>query len=181
MEFLQNVWSELLGLVKQGGFALWAVLAIGVLLYGMLFGVGLKLGVVKGEVLSQGLKDDEMDRRSVVRKYAVYELETVAWIERRMPLIGVLVGACTLGGLLGTVSGMLATFSGLASEAVVDPVERISGGISEAMLTTQAGLLFAIPAAVVFAIQSGKLKEIRDLLDAQMHGELVRCEMGVKV
>lgn len=179
MENLRVIWREFEVVMGQGGFALWGLIAVGALLYGMLFGVGLKLSSVRNDVLRGGVDGEHEDRKSVIRRFAVYDLEKVAWIERRMPLIGVLVGACTLGGLLGTVSGMLATFSGLASEVVVDPVERISGGISEAMLTTQAGLLFAIPAAVVFAVLRGRLSDLRDLLDKKMHGDLVRYEMEV--
>jgi biopolymer transport protein ExbB len=65
-------------------------------------------------------------------------------IDRRLLFLAVLVTAAPLTGLLGTVFGMLSTFSGLgSSEGRV--VERVASGISEALITTQMGLLIAIP------------------------------------
>jgi len=51
-------------------------------------------------------------------------------------------------GLLGTVSGMINAFSSIASEGIGNP-GLLAGGISEALLTTAAGLCVAIPALVV--------------------------------
>jgi biopolymer transport protein ExbB len=56
------------------------------------------------------------------------------------------VGTAPLLGLLGTVTGMLATFSALALGAGSDKtMELIAGGISEALITTETGLVIALP------------------------------------
>ncbi len=68
---------------------------------------------------------------------------------RRIDFCFVLIGAAPLVGLLGTVSGMLATFSGLAVSSGAAPVETISAGISRALITTQTGLVIAIPSFIV--------------------------------
>lgn len=65
-------------------------------------------------------------------------------IDRRLVFLTVLVTAAPLLGLLGTVFGMLTTFSGLAA-GTGRVIESVAGGISEALITTQMGLLIAIP------------------------------------
>lgn len=56
---------------------------------------------------------------------------------------GVLIGALPLMGLLGTIIGLLDCFAGIASEGASG--ELVSGGIADALLTTQLGLVCAIP------------------------------------
>lgn len=57
---------------------------------------------------------------------------------------GVLIGALPLMGLLGTIIGLLECFAGIAQEGASS--ELISSGIADALLTTQLGLVCAIPA-----------------------------------
>lgn len=76
----------------------------------------------------------------------------IPYVDRRLIFLSVIVSAAPLLGLLGTVSGMLATFSSLSSQ-VGRSIEYIASGISEALITTQTGLLIALPAyALLFLI-----------------------------
>ena len=61
-----------------------------------------------------------------------------------MGLIRVLIAICPLLGLLGTVTGMITTFDVLAVFGTGN-AKAMAGGISEALITTQTGLLVAIP------------------------------------
>ena len=74
--------------------------------------------------------------------------ETVARLQRTLtnglPAIGVLAAIAPLLGLLGTVSGMITTFDVLAVFGTGN-ARAMAGGISEALITTQTGLLVAIP------------------------------------
>jgi biopolymer transport protein ExbB len=74
--------------------------------------------------------------------------ETVMKINRQMTdylaVIGVLAAIAPLLGLLGTVTGMIATFDVLAVFGRGN-AKAMAGGISEALITTQTGLLVAIP------------------------------------
>ena len=63
-------------------------------------------------------------------------------IEKEFVLLGSMVKAAPLLGLLGTVVGMIDTFAALGTSAGMDTV---SMGISKALLTTQLGLLIALP------------------------------------
>ncbi|GAA5494349.1 tol-Pal system protein TolQ [Rubritalea halochordaticola] len=170
---LYKVWKECWAVIEHGGVVLWAILAVGVLLYAMLCATWMVLVQQQRRIKQESIADVVSEnRREIVRDFAVFELDQLAWLDRRMPVIGVMIGVCTLGGLLGTVSGMLVTFSGLASQAAIDPIEKISVGISEAMITTQAGLLFAIPAALIFAIIRSQVQAVHQLLERQLHSTL---------
>ena len=78
-------------------------------------------------------------------------------IERRIVFLNTLVATAPLMGLLGTVIGMLATFVGLATSAGGETVDVVSAGISEALITTQTGLIIALPGVfLVLIIRSRK-------------------------
>ena len=83
-------------------------------------------------------------------------------IKRRILFCSILVGAAPLTGLLGTVMGMLNTFLGLSVSAGGNTIDLVAGGISEALITTQTGLVLAIPAYVLISIvrkQAGELEQ----------------------
>lgn len=65
-------------------------------------------------------------------------------LERGLSIIGVLASIAPLLGLLGTVTGMINTFQAITIFGTGDP-RMMSTGISEALITTQAGLAIAIP------------------------------------
>ncbi len=68
-----------------------------------------------------------------------------------------LCGAAPLLGLLGTVGGMVETFSSMTELELFSQSGGVAGGISEALITTQLGLLVGIPGVVV-----GRLLEQRE-------------------
>ena len=68
-------------------------------------------------------------------------------LSRGLSILSVTAAAAPLLGLLGTVTGMIRTFSVITHHGTGDP-RLLSGGISEALLTTQLGLAVAIPALV---------------------------------
>lgn len=81
-------------------------------------------------------------------KQAFAELvsEEIPPIDRDIKLIKVAMAAAPLWGLLGTVTGMLTTFGGLASGGGGDKtMDVVAKGISEALITTETGLMIAIP------------------------------------
>lgn len=73
-------------------------------------------------------------------------------IDRRIRYYAILVGVCPLLGLLGTVAGMTTTFTGMAQPGASNLSFEVAGGVSEALVTTQAGLLVAIPGMVLLAL-----------------------------
>jgi biopolymer transport protein ExbB len=71
----------------------------------------------------------------------------VADLERNLPILGTIGALGPLLGLLGTVSGMILTFESIKSGGMGD-MQVVAGGIGQALITTFAGLVVAIPAVV---------------------------------
>ncbi|MGL4867671.1 MAG: MotA/TolQ/ExbB proton channel family protein, partial [Cetobacterium sp.] len=62
-------------------------------------------------------------------------------------------------GLLGTVTGMIEAFGKIAVSGAGDP-NAVAGGISQALLTTAAGLIIAIPSIIAYNIFNKKIELI---------------------
>ena len=69
-------------------------------------------------------------------------------LDRRVVFLGLSARVSPLLGLLGTVFGMIQTFSRLATTAGVVDMTPLADGIWQALLTTAAGLIIAVPAVV---------------------------------
>ena len=78
-------------------------------------------------------------------------------VEKYIDVIAMTAAVAPLLGLLGTVSGMMETFKMLTLFGSGDP-SAISGGISEALVTTEFGLIVAIPSLISTALLSRSVK-----------------------
>jgi biopolymer transport protein ExbB len=92
-------------------------------------------------------------------------VETQPRIERLLPIIAVTAATAPLLGLLGTVTGMINTFKLITLFGTGD-AKSLSSGISEALITTEFGLIVAIPSLILHAILSRKAKAIMSGLEA---------------
>ena len=72
-------------------------------------------------------------------------------------LIRTIVVIAPLAGLLGTVSGMIEMFDSLGDQTFYSQSGGVSNGISEALITTAAGMLVGIPALVLYHYFRGKI------------------------
>lgn len=79
------------------------------------------------------------------------------WLERWIGGIAITAAISPLLGLLGTVSGMIETFKMMTLFGSGDP-EVVSGGIAQALITTELGLVVAIPALILNALLSRRAK-----------------------
>lgn len=169
--------------LHEGGLTLWALLALAVAIYSILFKLWLMLRETRRDVAAKTwLRSHQMgeelpwnrqvpDRREVQRSYAAMELDQMARIERRLPFVAVMVSSAPLIGLMGTVLGMLITFSGLALGNAA-PIDTVSTGISKALVTTQAGLVVAIPAAFLLGLLKRRTETVHLELQQQLHERL---------
>jgi biopolymer transport protein ExbB len=80
-------------------------------------------------------------------------------IRRGLPVLETVAGVAPLLGLLGTVFGMIRVFRLMAAGGI-GQAEVLSGGISEALVTTAAGLLVAIPAFVAHSYFASKAEDL---------------------
>ncbi len=176
--------NAVLKTLSEGGLTLWALLVVAVMIYALVFGIWRQIRHLRRKLEVGGWMERgrvtgampwerrERGRREVEGRFAAFELDELARVQRRLPFLGVLVAAAPLLGLLGTVAGMLVTFGGMATGAGQAPIDVISVGISKALVTTQAGLVIAVPAAFLFALLKG-VAEAADLeLRRQLHQEL---------
>jgi biopolymer transport protein ExbB len=92
---------------------------------------------------------------------AMYEsmLTTQPKLERYLNIIAVTASVAPLLGLLGTVTGIIKTFNLMRVFGAGDPKPLISG-ISEALITTELGLVLAIPALIIHALLARKVSGV---------------------
>jgi biopolymer transport protein ExbB len=78
-------------------------------------------------------------------------------LERFLNTLGTIAGITPLLGLLGTVIGMIEVFSAIMIHGVGDPAQ-LAGGISQALITTAAGLTVAIPSYFFYRYFRGRVR-----------------------
>jgi len=88
-------------------------------------------------------------------------------LRRRLRSLSVIASLATLLGLLGTITGMIDAFQTVAASGeALGRTELLARGIYEAMITTAAGLIVAIPATVAFHWLSAKVESLMVDMDA---------------
>ena len=117
----------------------------------------LRAGSPLGRVLSAGLVNREHDR--VVMKESVEEVgrHVVYDMGRYLNTLGTIAAITPLLGLLGTVIGMIKVFAAITAHGVGD-ASVLAGGISEALITTAAGLSVAIPTLMFYRYFRGRVE-----------------------
>ncbi|HJR69756.1 MAG TPA: MotA/TolQ/ExbB proton channel family protein [Gammaproteobacteria bacterium] len=109
----------------------------------------------QAELLRVALANQTHDQRED-RLYAAL-LEQRNRLERWLGAIAMTAAVAPLLGLLGTVSGMITTFKAMTLFGAGD-ARAVSGGIAEALITTELGLVVAIPALLAHALMSRRVK-----------------------
>ena len=101
---------------------------------------------------------DHSDREETKRRFERVRMGESSYLNRRLRFLFVLATSAPLIGLLGTVAGMLRTFDGLSMQDSYK-MDLVAGGISQALVTTQAGLLIAIPAIAMIHLLNRRRKD----------------------
>jgi biopolymer transport protein ExbB/TolQ len=83
-------------------------------------------------------------------------------LERGMTLLGTLGNNAPFIGLFGTVIGVIVAFADLAEGTSKVAMDKVMGGIAEALVATGVGLFVAIPAVVAYNIFQKKITDIED-------------------
>ena len=81
-------------------------------------------------------------------------------LERFLPVLAAIAYTAPLVGLLGTVTGLMESFSILASQAGNSTSAEVAAGIYRALLTTAAGLGVAIPTALAYSYLSSRINSL---------------------
>lgn len=91
-------------------------------------------------------------------------LESTPRLQRGLPLIAIASATAPLLGLLGTVTGMMETFRLITVFGTGD-AKSLASGISEALITTEFGLVVAIPALIAHSLLSRKIQGIKSVME----------------
>ena len=94
-------------------------------------------------------------------------------LERFQGMLKLFAAVAPLLGLLGTVTGMIATFQAITVFGTGDP-KLMAGGISQALVTTVMGLLVAIPILFINSLLAARSRGLVQILDEQSAGLLAR-------
>jgi len=123
-----------------------------------------KAGGRLGEALSYALHGPTLTIKTVGRRFEEIRINLVSSIDRRLLVINTLVAAAPLAGLLGTVTGMLAMFTGLSQGTGPAGMEKVADGMQQALITTQTGLTIALPGLFLGLIIKSKRDRIAGTL-----------------
>ncbi|VAW73668.1 MotA/TolQ/ExbB proton channel family protein [hydrothermal vent metagenome] len=109
-----------------------------------------------GRILAAGLTNRNASRE--IMKEAIEDTgrHVVHELERYINTLGTIAAISPLLGLLGTVIGMIKVFSAITTQGVGNPA-ALAGGISEALITTAAGMAVAIPTLMAYRYFRGKI------------------------
>jgi biopolymer transport protein ExbB len=122
------------------------------------------IGGPTGEMLLVGV--EHLAEPTELIEEVMYEkiLTTKLRLQRFLPFIAISASSAPLLGLLGTVTGMINTFKLITVFGSGD-VKTLSSGISEALITTEFGLIVAIPSLLIHAFLSRKARGIVDRME----------------
>jgi biopolymer transport protein ExbB len=175
--------------VKQGGEVGYIIIALGVLGLMMaawrlvvLLSVSRKVKVQQqslatpvddnplGRVLmAYGELPEQIESEVLEAKMDEAVLRELPALERGQSIIKLFAGIAPLLGLLGTVTGMIATFQAITNFGTGDP-KLMASGISQALITTVLGLVAAIPLLLAHNSVASQSKRLIQLLDEQSAG-----------
>ena len=140
----------------------------------------LRSGSPLGRILAAGLVNRNASRE--IMKEAIEDTgrHVVHELERYINTLGTIAAISPLLGLLGTVIGMIKVFSAITTGGVGNP-GALAGGISEALITTAAGMVVAIPTLMFYRYFRGKVAMLVIRMEQQalrmvevLHGDRAR-------
>jgi len=126
-----------------------------------------------GRILQHFRENPQQETETLQLKLEEAVLKELPKIERGLSSIGVLAAIAPLLGLLGTVTGMIETFQSITLFGTGDP-KYMSSGISQALVTTELGLIVAVPLVLLLSFLTGKGNRLVQVLDEQSAGVVAR-------
>jgi biopolymer transport protein ExbB len=170
--------------IEQGGWIGYIILVLGAI--GLIIALIQFLSLTKdGHGIAKQQKQKEASQKnplgrilSVYNDRLAHDVETLSLkldeailrempkLERGLITLAILAAVAPMLGLLGTVSGMIETFQSITLFGTGDP-KLMSGGISQALVTTELGLAVAIPLLLIHSGLSSKSNRLVQILDEE--------------
>ena len=146
----------------------------------------LRAGSAMGRVLAAALANRHRSRDLIKEAVEDTGRHVVHQLERFLNTLGTIAGISPLLGLLGTVIGMIKVFSAILAHGVGN-ANQLAGGISEALITTAAGLTVAIPSFFFYRYFKGRVaayvvsmeEQAINLIEAIDRGNVAQLRSGV--
>lgn len=113
-------------------------------------------GSIVANMLAAGIRNEDKGKQSMREAMQEQALAEMPMLNRFMSTIAVIGTLMPIMGLLGTVTGMISTFEVITVKGTGDP-KALAGGISEALITTETGLIFAIPILLFHTFLSNRV------------------------
>ena len=136
--------------------------------------------IMKAGLLKYGQPTDEVEK--TIENAAIYEMGR---LERGLVVLATTANVAPLLGFLGTVTGMIKSFKALAAAGLSNP-GLVAAGISEALITTAAGLMIAIPVQLCYNYFMNRINRfVRDIETAtnmllETFGEMERSGVAAE-
>ena len=119
----------------------------------------LRAGSPLGRILAAVLASRHLDRELMKEYIEEIGRHVAHELDRYLNALGTIAAISPLLGLLGTVIGMIKVFAVITAQGVGEP-RVLAGGISEALITTAAGLTVAIPSLLFYRVLRGRVDEM---------------------
>jgi biopolymer transport protein ExbB len=113
---------------------------------------------------AKGRRPEEMEI-AVSKTMEEYAPKAMQGLEKRLSVMLLIASISPLLGMTGTVTGMIRSFDVMASSAGLEP-GAVAGGIAEALITTAAGLLIAIPAVVAYNVFTRRVEDYTSSIES---------------
>ncbi len=177
--------------IDQGGVVGYVIIVLGVIglliaVWRLLYLSGVGAGIRKqlksdapseknplGRILKVYDENADTDTETLELKLDEAILREAPNLEKWQGGIKVLAAVAPLLGLLGTVTGMIATFQAITLFGTGDP-KLMAGGISQALVTTVLGLCVAIPLVLLHSWVAGRSRGLIEILEEQTAGIIAR-------
>jgi len=117
------------------------------------------------KVLKSGLKRASSNTEQIQNAIDATALEVIPKVELRLGYLQTIANISTLFGLLGTIQGLIESFSAVAAADPTQKAEILASGISKAMNTTFLGLLAAITITMLHSFLAAKSDKIISEID----------------
>ncbi len=130
-----------------------------------------------GAVMAAALRYRDQPREVIVSSVEDAGRHVLHEMEKPVNWLSVIADVAPLLGLLGTVIGMIKVFASIMENGVGD-AGALAGGISQALITTAAGLMVAIPALLLYRYLKSKVEDMTIVMEQQVMELIDSLEKG---
>ncbi len=156
--------SMFFNVIESGGVLMWPLLLLALYLYYSAFSICFRMAALNricsnsanfAEAYGDFTYKSKLSPKNAKLAFARLRADLLGGVERRLYALKLLSGVPPLIGLLGTVSGMMLSISSAAGSSAM-----VADGISSALITTQAGLVVAIPAWIMAMFAASQVQTL---------------------